>query len=340
MPSPPLLQQAIELYQAGQRGEARALLLKYVEIDPQDELAWLLLSNVVNDLDDRIVALENALVINPENNKAAKHLWRLKQKRNAAAHLPPESPAQRLEQAIKARDAGQGMLAFRIIRQLVREDDRNEQAWQLLVELSPDTDGEIVALKNLLHLNPAHRASKMRLTQLQRFRKDPLKLGELYEAWGEGEKAGYVYRQVAAQADSVIERREAERRMKNIELRKKAPGIRLVSPQVTLIRLTVGPVLLYSILAFIHGGLNPLHISPIFWLGGFSVVLGSFLMVVASVPETRIIWHRIWRKIGDSGPAPLVGLRTMGVLLWLLPNLLIVLDGFFRFWDTIIKSWG
>ena len=305
--------------------------MQYVETDQHNELAWLLLSNLVYDLEDRIIALENALTINPQNEKAAAQLWKLKRQRYQDPGQLTNDYAQRLEQAIEAKERGQGMLAYHILQQLVEQDDRNEQAWSLLSELSPDTDTEITALKNLLILNPAHHEAKLRLEKLQRFRDDPLALGELYEAWGEAEKARDIYVNITLGDSSAIERREAERRMKNAEMRERAPGIRLVKPQYTLARLMAGPVVLYAALVLIHGGLNPLKISPVFWLGGVSVVFGSFLVVIASVPDTRIIWRQLWQNLGHQKPPSQVGFRTLGMLLCLLPNLWILLDGFVRF---------
>jgi hypothetical protein len=330
MSSKEALQRAVAAYKAGRRGEARALLLKYVETNQRDELAWLLLSNLVYDIEDRIIALENALTINPNNEKAAAQLWKLKRQRHQDPNQLTEDYVGRLEQAIEAKERGRGMMAYHMLRQLVQEDDRNEQAWLLLSELSPDTDSEIIALRNLLQLNPSHNEARLRLEKLQRFRDDPLALGKLYEEWGEAERARDIYVSITLEANSAAERREAERRMRNTEMREQAPGIRLVSPRVTLARLMVGPILLYAALALIHGGLNPFKLSPLFWLGGVSVVAGSFLVVIASVSHTRIIWHQIWLKSGDKNPAPQEGLKVMGMLLWLLPNMLIILDGFLR----------
>jgi tetratricopeptide (TPR) repeat protein len=334
MASNQLLQQAIAAYKAGHRGKARALLLAYVETDQQNELAWLLLSNLVNNLEDRIIALENVLTINPHNSKAATQLWKLKRKRSQDPVQRVDNYQLRLEDAIEAKAKGQGLVAYSMLRQLVQEDDRNEQAWLLLSELSPDIESEITALQNLLLLNPAHTEAKARLEKLQRFRNDPLALGKLYEDWGEEEKARDLYVRVAFESSSIAERWEAERRMKNSEMREYAPGMRLVSPRVTLARMMAGPIALYGALAFIHGGLNPLKIAPVFWLGGFSVIIGSFLIVVASIPDTRIIWQRMWAKLSDKTNTPQEGLQFLGVTLCVLPICLIVLDGFLRIWDT------
>ncbi|MFN2151490.1 MAG: tetratricopeptide repeat protein [Anaerolineales bacterium] len=335
MTSKPLLQQAISAYKAGHRGKARALLLQFVEIDQQNELSWLLLSNLVHDLDDRIIALENALTINPNNEKAANQLWKLKQKRNQVTPIDLTDAYQhRLDEALKAIQQGQDMLAYSILRQLVREDDRSEQAWLLLSELSPDTDSEITALQNLLMLNPQHHEGRARLEKLQRYRNDPLALAKLYEDWGQPEKAQDIYVRIAFEGGSVAERREAERRMENKIIRESIPNMRLVSPKLTLVRMMAGPLALYAVLAFIHGGLNPLKISPIFWLGGISVFVGSYLMVVGAEPETRILWQQLWKNLGGKENAPLKGVTSLGILLWILPVALMILDGIIRFMNS------
>jgi hypothetical protein len=310
-------------------------LLTYVETDQQNELAWLLLSNLVPELDDRIIALENALTINPNNEKAAHQLWKLKQKRSTSDPIElSDEYHRRLEEAVNAVEQGQDMLAYGILRQLVREDDRNEQAWFMLSELSPDTDSEINALQNLLLLNPKHNEGRARLEQLQNYRNDPLALAKVYEDWGQMEKAQDIYVRVAFEGATVAERREAERRMQNKVIREQVPDMRMVGPQVTLIRMMVGPMALYTALAFIHGGLNPLKISPIFWLGGISVFVGSFLMVIGSEPDTRILWQNVWQKMGGKQNAPRNGLTSLGILLWILPVAMIILDGIIRFLNS------
>jgi Flp pilus assembly protein TadD len=71
-----LLQQGIAYAKVGQREEARSILLQVVELDEQNESAWLWLSSVVDSDDDKAVALENVLALNP-NNKWAKRGLRL-----------------------------------------------------------------------------------------------------------------------------------------------------------------------------------------------------------------------------------------------------------------------
>ena len=69
-----LLQQGIAYAKEGRRQEAREILLQVVELDDQNESAWLWLSGVVDSDDDRAVALENVLALNPNNEWAKRGL--------------------------------------------------------------------------------------------------------------------------------------------------------------------------------------------------------------------------------------------------------------------------
>lgn len=77
MSSTEIVQRAIQSARAGRRTEARDLLLEVVESDPRNETAWMWLSGLVDSLEDRIIACENVLTINPENEKVRLYLAEL-----------------------------------------------------------------------------------------------------------------------------------------------------------------------------------------------------------------------------------------------------------------------
>ena len=92
-----LLRQGITAAKAGQREHARELLMRVVEQDDENALAWLWLSGVVDSLDDREVCLENVLSVDPDNDAAQRGLDTLyRQKTN-----------QLLNEGIAAAKAGQ-----------------------------------------------------------------------------------------------------------------------------------------------------------------------------------------------------------------------------------------
>src|SRR5215831_3116297 len=71
------LNEAIALINAGQRAEARTILLDLSERYPTMELAWLWLASVTEDTEERIGYLRKVLSINPNNDKARAALTRL-----------------------------------------------------------------------------------------------------------------------------------------------------------------------------------------------------------------------------------------------------------------------
>ena len=68
------LNQAIEAAKAGRKAEARQLLEAVLDADQRNEQAWLWLSGVVDDDEERTICLENVLTINPHNEVARKGL--------------------------------------------------------------------------------------------------------------------------------------------------------------------------------------------------------------------------------------------------------------------------
>jgi hypothetical protein len=69
-----MLREGVNAFKAGRRDEARALLLRAVELDQYNEEAWLWLSGVLESLDDQRTCLENVLAINPNNERARQGL--------------------------------------------------------------------------------------------------------------------------------------------------------------------------------------------------------------------------------------------------------------------------
>ncbi len=86
-----MVREGINAYRAGKKEEARAFLLKAVEIDERNEQAWLWLSAVVDSVDEQQICLENVLAINPNNERALQGVKLLKQK---AASATPSAPAE------------------------------------------------------------------------------------------------------------------------------------------------------------------------------------------------------------------------------------------------------
>jgi tetratricopeptide (TPR) repeat protein len=75
--------------QQGDLERARELLLKVIELDEENEQAWLWLSGAVDDPSDQQVALENVLALNPNNTAAQAGLLYLQRDAGMSLQPPP-----------------------------------------------------------------------------------------------------------------------------------------------------------------------------------------------------------------------------------------------------------
>ena len=92
MPAEELVRAGIEAAQAGRRVAARKALLEAVERDEHNADAWYWLSTVVDEPEDREIALENTLALNPDNRQAKMALIAVREGAGAVpseAHAPP-----------------------------------------------------------------------------------------------------------------------------------------------------------------------------------------------------------------------------------------------------------
>jgi tetratricopeptide (TPR) repeat protein len=99
------LTEGIARAKAGERERARELLLRVVEHDERNAPAWLWLSGVVESLEDRRVALENVLAIEPENALARAGLDWLNQ------HSPVPTLSSAVPEMRPARDTSPDVAA-------------------------------------------------------------------------------------------------------------------------------------------------------------------------------------------------------------------------------------
>jgi tetratricopeptide (TPR) repeat protein len=72
-----MVQEAIQAYNAGDMDKAQALLMEATELNDEHEQAWMWLSLVVEDEEDKRICLENVLSINPNNQGARERLKEL-----------------------------------------------------------------------------------------------------------------------------------------------------------------------------------------------------------------------------------------------------------------------
>lgn len=73
------LQQAITLIRSGDKQNGKRLLAEILKADPRNETAWLWMSSVLDNADQRRHCLEQVLALNPHNQLAQKGLAKLEQ---------------------------------------------------------------------------------------------------------------------------------------------------------------------------------------------------------------------------------------------------------------------
>jgi hypothetical protein len=88
-----MVREGVNAYRAGKKEEARALLLRAVEIDQYNEQAWLWLSAVVESPEEQRTCLENVLTINPNNERARQGMDMLSKKAGTAPPTAGPTPS-------------------------------------------------------------------------------------------------------------------------------------------------------------------------------------------------------------------------------------------------------
>jgi hypothetical protein len=93
-----MVREGLNAYRAGKKDEARALLLRAVEIDQYNEDqynedAWLWLSAVVDSPEEQRTCLENVITINPNNERAKQGLDMLSKKAGTAPTTAGPTPS-------------------------------------------------------------------------------------------------------------------------------------------------------------------------------------------------------------------------------------------------------
>jgi len=137
-----LLKQGIEAAHAGRRREAREFFLHVVDIDPHNELAWMWLTGYVDELDDKIIACENVLTLNPANEKVRVYLNSLRQQKEIMAR-DEEADVQSRREKEKESVAfqPQGSISLELAEQL-EDEGRIEEAiktYELLAAQTKDS---------------------------------------------------------------------------------------------------------------------------------------------------------------------------------------------------------
>lgn len=325
------LRRAIDAARAGQKQEARNLLLTIVEAQPQNEAAWIWLSGLVDSMEDQIIACENALTINPRNEKVRAYLSKLQEQQHLELKRRQMHEAQELiRQAKECAEQGDVDNALRLADQATQRDLENEDAWLLIAKHSANTGQRISALEKAHEINPLNPKTSSALERARQLRDDPLSVAAHYEQTGNLDKALDLYNQIASKTKDSREFDKIYRDILRIEALKKEK-IQYVAPSKSILRLAVSWPLLYFFLVLIHAGLNPFkHFDLHLWVGLPVVALGSFLLSLSEVRSRHAIWKKLFSEDGDgSGFARLVT-AAAGWMFVIFPHLLLLIDALNR----------
>lgn len=331
MSSSETLQRAIQLARAGQKTEARDLLLQLVEVDPRNEMAWMWLAGLVDTVEDRIIACENVLTINPANEKVRAYLTGLqRQQETALASKNIDEAIDLFNQARLQAERKNIDAAIRLARQALEKHDSYEEAWLLIGKISPDLDQQIQALEKANKLNPSNPETVAILKQVRHLKSNPLSGAARLEQLGKFEEALKLYRELAAKTKISKDFDHIYKQIIRIEGMQEEK-IRYVAPASSIARLTFAWPLLYMSLALVQMGLNPFAHPAFYLLLGLPlVIIGSFLLSLAEVHSNHIIWRKLFYEQGDGSQSARLVTATVGWFLIIIPHVLIVFDSLNR----------
>lgn len=327
-----LIQQAIVAARAGRKSTACELFLQVVQADPRNELAWLWLAGLLESVDERIQACQQALVINPGNAAARTHLERLLAEQQEAAlqagKLRAKTQFRNIQELARA---GRSEEALQGLRGLAQASFLSVQSLRLMANLSPEMDEKIDALQKLVQLAPDDTSAQQELERLRHFRNNPLDLAALYEEQGDLSKAIETYNQATRRPELSDQWDRIYWKVKRLE-NMRIENLTYVSPLIHISRLTAGPPLLYLSLMLIEMGFNPLaYFAPHLWLGFFVVLLGAVATALASVRSRNRIWTLVFKDAGAGGtPVARLAMSAVGWVLIGLPYLVMVFDSYVR----------
>lgn len=316
-----LFKQAIQADKAGERERALQLFIDIVNADPHNAQAWIYLSRLVDDAEDQLVSIENALVILPgDENLVAMREAHLRAFPHLRSTIEDPGYSEALAQAQKLTEEGLFEDAIAMYKMMVRRFPGREQPWLALARLEPGIDERAAAIKKVLELNPTSESAQEMLDQLQKEQKNPFLRGQSFEEQGEFDLAAEAYLRIVTLSRQPTERIEAQRRIDAIRLRKEARHIQPVHPNLNLWRMSVGPVLLFSVLLFMQSGLKVNHIPLIALPGIFGVFAGSLLVAFTEMVPVHPKWVAWFGRPGTGDePEMRRGLRLLGWVLMLAP---------------------
>jgi tetratricopeptide (TPR) repeat protein len=326
-----LYERAVQAARAGRKEEARDLLIETVELDPQHEKAWIGLAGLVDSVEDRIIACQNVLTLNPANEKVRAYLAQLQsQEQRSQVEKNIAEATSLFDQARQHARDNDIETALRLARQVVEKHEAFEKAWLFIARFSADLEERIQALEQAYRLNPSNPRITAALKEAREAESNPMGAARRLEQLGKFEEALDAYRDLAAKARNSREFDHIYKQIVRIE-RHQEEKIQYVAPATSILRLTIGWPLLYLSLALVQVGLNPFaHPALYLWLGLPFVVLGSFLLSLAEIRSRHIVWQKLFDEHDDASTFARLVAAMAGWFLILIPHILLLFDSLNR----------
>ena len=152
-----MFEAGVKLAQEGRSAEARNLLLRATEAEPENESAWLWLASISEYPEELLVFLNNVLKINPNNERAVE--WA-----KATKSLLSKTFVQR---GIDASKDLQKDFARQCFLQAVVHDNQNETAWLWLASISETEEEKTAYLEKVLEISPENKTARFSLKSLK-----------------------------------------------------------------------------------------------------------------------------------------------------------------------------
>jgi tetratricopeptide (TPR) repeat protein len=331
MDSAELLRQALQAARNGRELTARDLFQDVVRLDPNNELAWMWLSGLLDPLEDRIAACERALSINPGNQQVRTYREKLLKEHRAELQKRLSRVDESVQQVRSHMESDKRAEALILLQPILREHTEHKEAWLLFADLAESIDDKVRAYETLVRLDPLDESVRENLKRYRYFQRNPLELADYYEEEGRLDQALELYNVLAAEAGNTSEFERIYRKIVRLE-DAKFEKIRHIRPAFTILRLSVGLPLLYILEVLLQEGLNPFkHPAPNLWIGIPMVMFGSFLLSVAGIRSRHVIWQRWFGDTGGKGSnLSRIVVAISGWAIVLAPHLMLAWDSFVR----------
>ena len=334
MPPDERLQLAISKAKTGHELTARELFVDIVQDDPDNKLAWLWLIGLLDDRKDIIFACKEVLRLDPEEERVRQRLRELEEVENREREIQGKRILEKVRHLFSQENKE---LALTILRKHLHESP-DEEGWALLAKYSPSLDEQVHARTKIRALDPENKDKDTDFQRVRYFRENPFELAASYEERGEIDKALALYDQLIIKAKG---RREWDRIFREIHRLEglQEEEIVHISPALTVARLTAGPPLLFFSMLIIQIGYDHRYFSLLMAAELLLVLLGAFLVGVASAGSE----HRLWQQLGNAAGRGSKRLRfavgIMGTVIMIIPFILLGYEAFMR-WPTVFEYFG